>query len=77
MSESGDVIPETLEEQQKKEKERQSALKEARILKKTVQEMELRIKTQKQTLEARDQSINKLLDMLKVSFEVRWEEREI
>lgn len=38
--------------------------KEVLILRKTVEEMELRIETQKQTLAARDESIKKLLEML-------------
>ena len=38
--------------------------KEVLILRKTVEEMELRIETQKQTLSARDESIKKLLEML-------------
>ena len=38
--------------------------KEVKILRKTVDEMELRLETQKQTLTARDESIKKLLEML-------------
>ena len=38
--------------------------KELKILRKTVDEMELRLETQKQTLTARDESIKKLLEML-------------
>ena len=38
--------------------------KEIYLLKKTLEEMELRIETQKQTLTAKDQSIQKLLEML-------------
>lgn len=38
--------------------------KELVILRKTVEEMEIRIATQKQTLAARDESIKKLLEML-------------
>ena len=38
--------------------------KEVKILRKTVDEMELRLETQKQTLAARDESIKKLLEML-------------
>ncbi|XP_033745225.1 ERC protein 2-like [Pecten maximus] len=45
-----------------REKDKQS--KEIVILKKTVEEMEIRIETQKQTLSARDESIKKLLEML-------------
>ncbi|XP_072538231.1 ERC protein 2 isoform X8 [Salminus brasiliensis] len=44
------------------EHERQA--KELFLLRKTLEEMELRIETQKQTLGARDESIKKLLDML-------------
>ncbi|XP_041348362.1 ELKS/Rab6-interacting/CAST family member 1-like isoform X2 [Gigantopelta aegis] len=46
----------------KKDKDRQ--LREILILRKTIDEMELRIGTQKQTLAARDESIKKLLEML-------------
>lgn len=38
--------------------------KELFLLRKTLEEMELRIDTQKQTLGARDESIKKLLEML-------------
>ena len=41
-------------------------VKEIAILRKTVEEMEIRIDTQKQTLCARDESIKKLLEMLQV-----------
>ena len=34
------------------------------IMKKTIEELEIRIESQKQTLEARDESIKKLLEML-------------
>lgn len=34
------------------------------ILKKTLEELEIRIESQKQTLDARDESIKKLLEML-------------
>uniref|UniRef100_A0A5F8GDW6 ELKS/RAB6-interacting/CAST family member 1 n=1 Tax=Monodelphis domestica TaxID=13616 RepID=A0A5F8GDW6_MONDO len=44
------------------EHERQA--KELFLLRKTLEEMELRIETQKQTLSARDESIKKLLEML-------------
>nr|KAF6452263.1 ELKS/RAB6-interacting/CAST family member 1 [Molossus molossus] len=44
------------------EHERQA--KELFLLRKTLEEMELRIETQKQTLNARDESIKKLLEML-------------
>nr|XP_006135510.1 ELKS/Rab6-interacting/CAST family member 1 isoform X6 [Pelodiscus sinensis] len=44
------------------EHERQT--KELFLLRKTLEEMELRIETQKQTLNARDESIKKLLEML-------------
>lgn len=44
------------------EHERQA--KELFLLRKTLEEMELRIDTQKQTLAARDESIKKLLEML-------------
>lgn len=45
-----------------REKDKQS--KEILILRKTVDEMELRIEIQKQTLAARDESMKKLLEML-------------
>ncbi|XP_041113010.1 ELKS/Rab6-interacting/CAST family member 1-like isoform X12 [Polyodon spathula] len=44
--------------------ERERQAKELFLLRKTVEEMELRIDTQKQTLGARDESIKKLLEML-------------
>ena len=46
----------------RREKERHS--KELRLLRKTIEEMELRIETQKQTLGTRDESIKKLMEML-------------
>ena len=46
----------------RKDKDKQN--KEVRILRKTIEEMELRIDTQKQTLLARDESIKKLMEML-------------
>lgn len=46
----------------KQEQDKQG--KEILILRKTVEEMEIRIATQKQTLAARDESIKKLLEML-------------
>ena len=44
------------------DKDRQA--KEFLLLRKTIDEMELRIDTQKQTLNAREESIKKLLEML-------------
>ena len=44
--------------------EREQQTKEMFLLRKTLEEMELRIETQKQTLTARDESIKKLLEML-------------
>merc|ERR1711899_720678 len=38
--------------------------REVAILKETTKELEMRIETQKQTLQARDDSIKKLLEML-------------
>jgi ELKS/RAB6-interacting/CAST family protein 1 len=46
--------------------ERESQAKEVMILRRTVDELEIRIETQKQTLAARDASIKTLLDMLQV-----------
>lgn len=46
----------------RKEKERHA--REMKLLRKTIEEMELRIETQKQTLSTRDESIKKLMDML-------------
>jgi len=43
---------------------RRHAAKELKLLKHTIEEMELRIETQKQTLATRDESIRKLMDML-------------
>jgi len=45
------------------------AAKELKLLKRTIQEMELRIDTQKQTLATRDESIRKLMDMLQAKGE--------
>lgn len=39
-------------------------VREIRILRETIKEMELRIESQKQTIHARDESIKKLLEML-------------
>jgi len=47
----------------RKDRERHVA-KELKLLKRTIEEMELRIDTQKQTLATRDESIRKLMDML-------------
>lgn len=58
---SSQIAPHELEVL-RKEKERQA--KEIVLLRRTVEEMELRIETQKQTLGARDESIKKLLEML-------------
>ena len=44
--------------------DREQQSKEMFLLRKTLEEMELRIETQKQTLTARDESIKKLLEML-------------
>lgn len=44
--------------------ERDRVSREVFLLRKTLEEMELRIETQKQTLTARDESIKKLLEML-------------
>lgn len=44
--------------------ERDIQSREMLILKKTIEELEIRIDSQKQTLEARDESIKKLLEML-------------
>lgn len=46
----------------RREKERHG--KELRLLRKTIEEMELRIETQKQTLATRDESIKKLMEMV-------------
>ena len=45
-------------------KDREKHMKELKLLKRTIEEMELRIETQKQTLGTRDESIRKLMDML-------------
>ena len=44
--------------------EQEAQVREMLILKKTVEELEMRIDSQKQTLDARDESIKKLLEML-------------
>jgi Ran GTPase-activating protein (RanGAP) involved in mRNA processing and transport len=45
-------------------KDKEKHVKELKLLKRTIEEMELRIETQKQTLTTRDESIRKLMDML-------------
>ena len=50
--------------------EKESQTKELMILRRTVDELEIRIETQKQTLAARDASIKTLLDMLQVTFDL-------
>lgn len=44
--------------------ENEHLVREIRILRETIKEFELRLETQKQTLQARDESIKKLLEML-------------
>ena len=44
-------------------KEREKHLKETKLLRKTLEEMELRIETQQKTLGTRDETIKKLMDM--------------
>lgn len=44
--------------------ENEHMVREIRILRETIKEFELRLETQKQTLQARDESIKKLLEML-------------
>jgi len=56
---SGEIDPEV----SRKDRDRHVA-KELKLLKRTIEEMELRIETQKQTLATRDESIRKLMDML-------------
>lgn len=47
--------------------------REIAILRDTIKELELRIETQKQTLQARDESIKKLLEMLQSKGMGEWE----
>ncbi|XP_058415092.1 ELKS/Rab6-interacting/CAST family member 1 isoform X3 [Diceros bicornis minor] len=54
----------TEENFQRLQAEHERQAKELFLLRKTLEEMELRIETQKQTLNARDESIKKLLEML-------------
>ncbi|XP_069844948.1 ELKS/Rab6-interacting/CAST family member 1 isoform X5 [Dipodomys merriami] len=54
----------TEENFQRLQAEHERQAKELFLLRKTLEEMELRIETQKQTLSARDESIKKLLEML-------------
>ncbi|XP_066040365.1 ELKS/Rab6-interacting/CAST family member 1 isoform X2 [Chamaea fasciata] len=65
-SRSGEpVVAELTEENfQRLHAEHERQAKELFLLRKTLEEMELRIETQKQTLNARDESIKKLLEML-------------
>ncbi|XP_066175489.1 ELKS/Rab6-interacting/CAST family member 1 isoform X7 [Sylvia atricapilla] len=59
------VVAELTEENfQRLHAEHERQAKELFLLRKTLEEMELRIETQKQTLNARDESIKKLLEML-------------
>lgn len=44
-------------------KEREKHLKEMKLMRKTLEEMELRIETQQKTLGTRDETIKKLMDM--------------
>lgn len=44
--------------------ENEHLVREIRILRETIKELELRLESQKQTLHARDESIKKLLEML-------------
>ena len=60
---SGEVEP-TEENFLRLHAEHERQAKELFLLRKTVEEMEMRIETQKQTLGARDHSIKKLLEML-------------
>lgn len=46
--------------------------REIAILRDTIKELELRIETQKQTLQARDESIKKLLEMLQSKGMGKW-----
>jgi len=60
---SGTAASEADTEVGRKDRDRHAA-KELKLLKRTIEEMELRIETQKQTLATRDESIRKLMDML-------------
>lgn len=51
--------------------------REINILRDTIKELELRIETQKQTLQARDESIKKLLEMLQNKGMGKEEERQM
>ncbi|KAH9645667.1 hypothetical protein HF086_005316 [Spodoptera exigua] len=51
--------------------------REIAILRDTIKELELRIETQKQTLQARDESIKKLLEMLQNKGMGKEEERQM
>merc|ERR1712223_503162 len=51
--------------------------REVAILKETLKELEMRIETQKQTLQARDESIKKLLEMLQSKGEGKEEEARV
>lgn len=59
----------------RKEKERHA--REMKLLRKTIEEMELRIETQKQTLSTRDESIKKLMDMLQSKSRPIEDERQL
>lgn len=53
--------------------ENEHLTREIAILRDTIKELELRIETQKQTLQARDESIKKLLEMLQNKGMGEWE----
>ncbi|XP_005103673.1 ERC protein 2 isoform X2 [Aplysia californica] len=61
---AGSAGPAAAQEMASLKQERELQCRELLILKKTVEELEIRIDSQKQTLEARDESIKKLLEML-------------
>nr|XP_032810363.1 ELKS/Rab6-interacting/CAST family member 1-like [Petromyzon marinus] len=66
---AGDLPSEESVQRLRAEHERQA--KELYLLRQTLEEMELRIETQKQTLGSRDESIRKLLDMIQEGGGVR------
>ena len=63
MTAASDAVDSEMTPKDSRDKDRHAA-KELKLLRRTIEEMELRIETQKQTLATRDESIHKLMDML-------------
>ncbi|GFO27652.1 Elks/rab6-interacting/cast family member 1 [Plakobranchus ocellatus] len=64
MGDGAEIMPSTFADATKLQQEKDLQGREMIIMKKTIEELEIRIESQKQTLSARDESIKKLLEML-------------